>query len=108
MTDIRSLGQLKQVPLYRRSRVIELMPQTMRDSMANLALLGRQKRIEEAAEFADLERALRGDPKFMDLDQEAEAAWKEHSIGLVWRDEVQRYGEYRMFLAGYAAAKASK
>lgn len=36
-------------------------------------------------------------------DGERETAWVEHTTGFVWRDEEQRYGEYRLFLAGYAA-----
>lgn len=31
----------------------------------------------------------------------AEEAWAEHSIGMVWDSDKERYGEYRQFLAGF-------
>lgn len=37
------------------------------------------------------------------LFQQGQKAWGEHTVGFTWRDEEQRYGEYRLWLAGFAA-----
>lgn len=86
-------------------RAIERIPLEARNRLASLADVGRKKRVEEAAEFAQLAYDLRGERGKLDLIQEGEIAWQYHTIGFTWRDEIQRYGEYRLFLAGYEAGK---
>lgn len=37
----------------------------------------------------------------------ADALWEDHSTGFTWRDDEQRYGEYRAFLSGLDIASKS-
>ena len=101
-----SLGQLKLIKSRAfRQRTINNLSIEVRQRLANLADIGRKKRIEEAAEFAQLSRDLKGEQLVPDTIEQAQAIWDEHTIGFTWRDEEHRYGEWRMFLVGFEAGK---